>query len=322
MLKKPVLLLIIIICSAHEAVAQSIKAGPAYQMLLINNPALSGSEGEGVLRLSYLNYYPGNSYNLHSVCLSYDSYFPGLHGGAGFYLSEDYLGGIINDLSGGFSYAYFLQAGKDLFINAGLTASAFHRGYNFENAVLPDQIDPIGGVTFPTSEALDNRGKTVFDVGAGFMIISGKLAGGFAVNHISEPELSSSAFSTERIKRKYILNLSADLNLTGTGSLKIEPLLLAVRQGDYFSVGAGASLEGSHLAINAVVYGDNGNNMNIQSGFAFSYGLVSLFYNYQFNAITGNSLLPMSLLHQVGLTFSLNNVEKRNAIKTINFPKL
>ena len=296
------------------AATGSVRSGPCYQMLLMNNPALSGSEGDGVLRLSYLNYYPGNSYDLNSVYLSYDSYFPGLHGGAGFYLSEDYLGGIINDLRGGFSYAYFLQAGKDLFINAGLTASVFHRGYNFGNAVLPDQIDPVGGVTFPSSEVLDKRGKTVFDVGAGFLVISGKLAGGFAVNHLAEPELSSSAVSTERIRRKYSMNLSADLNLTGNGNLKIEPLLLAVQQGDYFSAGAGASLEGSHLAINTVVFGDNGNNMNIQSGFAFNFSLVSVFYNYQFNAISGNSLLPMSLLHQVGLAFSLNNVEKRNSI--------
>ena len=35
------------------------------------------------------------------------------------------------------------SGGKDLFINAGLTASVFHRGYNFGNAVLPDQIDPL-----------------------------------------------------------------------------------------------------------------------------------------------------------------------------------
>jgi hypothetical protein len=41
-----------------------------------------------------------------------------------------------------------------------------------------------------------------------------------------------------------------------------------------------------------------------------------------FNAFSGNSLLPLSLLHQVGLAFSLNNVEKRKAFKTINFPKL
>jgi type IX secretion system PorP/SprF family membrane protein len=322
MIKKPLILLIIIICPLFAAGAQGINSGPFYQKLLMNNPALSGVEATGVLRMSYLNYFPGNSYNLNSVYLSYDSYFSELHGGTAVYISEDYLGGIVNDLRGGFSYAYFLQAGKDLFINAGLTASVFHRGFNFGNAVLPDQIDPVGGVSLPSSEVLSNPGKTVFDVGAGFLFITGKLTGGFAVNHLSEPELSSSAVSTEKIKRQYTFNLSADLNLNSKGSLKIEPLLLVIEQGDYFSVGAGASLESSHLAINTVLFGDNGNNMNVQSGFAFNFSLVSVFYNYQFNAKSGNSLLPMSLLHEVGLAFSLHNVEKRKAIKTINFPKL
>ena len=322
MLRKPVILLIIIIGTSSAANAQGIRSGPYYQILLMDNPALSGSEGDGVLRLSYLNYYPGNRYDLNSARLSYDSYFPGLHGGTAIYLSEDYLGGIINDLRGGFSYAYFLQAGKDLFINAGLTASVFHRGYNFGNAVLPDQIDPVGGVSFPTSEVLDNKGSTVFDVGAGFLVTSGILMGGFAINHLAEPELSSSAISTVKIKRQYTFNLSADFSLNGKAGLKLDPLVLAVNQGDFFSVGAGASLEGSNLALNTVVFGDNGNNLNIQSGFSFKFNVVSVYYNYQFNAITGNSLLPFSLLHQVGLAFSLTNIEKRKAINTINFPKL
>jgi hypothetical protein len=68
--------------------------------------------------------------------------------------------------------------------------------------------------------------------------------------------------------------------------------------------------------------GDNGNNIDCQAGFAVRLSIVSVYYNYQFNLKSGNSLIPLSLLHQVGLAFSLNNVEKRNAIKTINFPKL
>ncbi|MBK8882799.1 MAG: PorP/SprF family type IX secretion system membrane protein [Bacteroidales bacterium] len=322
MLKRSAILLIITVATALIAGGQGFKSGPVYQMLLMNNPAISGSEGDGVLRLSYNNYYPGNSYDLHSVYLSYDSYFPGLHGGTAFYLSEDYLGGIINDLRGGISYAYFLQAGSDLFINAGLTASVFHRGYNFGNAILPDQIDPVGGVSFPTSEVPGINGKTVFDVGAGFLFITGKLTGGFSVNHLAEPELSSSAVSSERIRRKYSMNLSADLNLSSSGSLKIEPLLLVIQQGDYFSAGAGASIESSHLAINTIFSGDNGSNLNMQTGFAFTVNVMSVYYNYQFNVSSGNIFLPLSLLHQVGLAFSLNNVEKRKAFKTINFPKM
>ena len=322
MLKRYLIILIIITGSLPAVNSQGLSSGPCYQRLLIDNPSLSGSEGDGVIRMSYINFYPGNSFDLNSVCLSYDSYFPGLHGGMGFFISEDYLGGILNDLRSGFSYSYFLQAGRHLFINAGLTASVFHRGYNFGNAVLPDQIDPVGGVIFPSSETLENRGKTVFDIGAGILIMSGKLTGGFAVNHLSEPELSSSAVSPEKIDRKYTMNLSADFPLKSNGTVKIDPLVLVIKQGEYFSAGAGTSVESSHLAVNAVILADNGNNLNVQSGFAFKFSVVSVYYNYMFNAVSGNSLLPLSLLHQVGLAFSLKNVEKRKAFKTINFPKL
>ena len=301
---------------------QETDPGPGYQMMMINNPSLAGSGGDGVLRLSYLNFYPGNNYNLHSVYFSYDSYFSELHGAAALYLTDDYLGGIINDFRGGLSYAYFLQAGKDLFINAGLSASIYHRGFNFANAILPDQIDPLGGVSIPSSEVLSASGRTVFDIGAGFLFTSGKFSGGFSINHLAEPDLSAAGNSNERLKRKFLIHLSGDFPLSKAQNLNIQPLTYFEIQGGFINGGAGAAIESRYLAINAVVLGDNGKNLNIQAGFSFKAGRITGFYNYRFNVVSGNELLPLSLLHQTGLAFSLNNVEKRNTIKTINFPKL
>jgi type IX secretion system PorP/SprF family membrane protein len=289
-------------------------------MMMINNPSLAGSEGDGVLRLSYLNYFPGNNYNLNSVYFSYDSYFPALHGGAGVYMADDYLGGIVNDLKGGLSYSYFLQAGKNLFINAGLSASFYHRGFNFGNAVLPDQIDPLGGVTLPSSETLTEPGRSVFDIGAGFLFISGRLSGGFSINHLAEPDLSGTGELNERLKRKLLVHLSGDFPIKE--NLKIQPLTYLELQSGSLAGGAGAALESKFLSINALALIDNGKNLNIQTGFSFSTGRFLVYYNYRFNLISGNNLMPLSLLHQTGLAFTLNNVEKRNAIKTINFPKL
>lgn len=301
---------------------QDSDQGPGYQTIMMNNPALSGSEGDGVLRLSYLNLYPGNNYNLHSVYFSYDSYVPVLHGGAGFYISDDYLGGIVNDFRGGLSYAYFLKAGKDLFINAGLSASVYHRGFSFEKAVFPDQIDPLGGVSLPSSEILTTSGQTVFDVGAGLLLISGKYFGGLSINHLAQPDLSATGISNERLKRKLLLHLSADYNLSKRHSLKVRPIAFMGLQGGLISAGAGTVFESNYLSINTIILSDNNKNMNIQTGFSLKAGKVSVYYNYRFNIVSGNKLLPLSLLHQTGLAFSLNNVDKRNAIKTINFPKL
>jgi type IX secretion system PorP/SprF family membrane protein len=301
---------------------QEADEGPGYQNMMMNNPALAGSEGEEVLRLSYSNFYPGNYYNLHSVYFSYDSYLSKLHGGAGLSLSDNYLGGIINDIRGALSYAYFLQAGKDLFINAGLSASFYHRGFNFTDAILPDQIDPLGGVSIPSSEALASSGKTVFDVGAGFLFASGKFSGGFSITHLAEPDLSSTGNSNEKLKRKLLVHFSGDFILSKTQNLRILPLTYFSLQNRYLTGGGGASIESKYLAINAVILGDNGKSMNFQTGFSFKAGRISIYYNYRFNIVSANKLLPFSLLHQTGLAFSLDKVEKRNLIKTINFPKL
>lgn len=322
MLRQLTIVLIIILLFPVLCFGQETDPGPAYQMIMIKNPSLAGCEGDGVLRLSYLNFYPGNNYNLHSVYFSYDAYFPGLHGGAAVYLANDYLGGIINDFRGGLSYSYFLQAGKNLFINAGLSGSVFHRGFDFGNAILPDQIDPLGGVSSSSSEALSSAGKTVFDIGAGFLFMSGKFSGGFSISHLAEPDLSATGFSDERLKRKLLIHLSGDFIMSEAQSLKIQPLTYLELQSGYVNGGAGAALESKYLAINVVILGDNGKNLNIQTGFSFKTGRITIYYNYRFNAVSGNEFMPLSLLHQTGLAFSLNNIEKRNTIKTINFPKL
>jgi type IX secretion system PorP/SprF family membrane protein len=322
MLRRLLKILVLIFFLPLYCFGQDTDPGPGYQFMMMNNPSLVGSGGDGELRLSYNNFYPGNNYNLHSVYFSYDSYFSQLHGGTGIYLADDYLGGIINDFRGGLSYAYFLQATKDLFINAGLSASIYHRGFNFNNAILPDMIDAVGGVSIPSSETLASPGRTVFDIGAGFLFTSGKFSGGFSISHLAEPDLSATGNSNERLKRKLLVHISGDLFISKSQNLKIDPLAYFGVQNGFLNGGIGAAVETKYLAINAVILGDNGKNLNIQTGFSLTTGRISFYYNYRFNAVSGNKLLPLSLLHQTGLAFSLNNVEKRNTIKTINFPKL
>jgi type IX secretion system PorP/SprF family membrane protein len=299
---------------------QETNYGPGYQTIIVNNPAFAGSNLDGTMRLSYMNFYPGNHYNFHSVFLSYDSYYPVIHGGAGFYITNDYLGGIVNDLRSGLSYSYFLQAGKELFINAGLSASLYHRGFNFNNAVFPDQIDAMGGISAASSEILANGNSTAFDVGTGFVFIYRKLTGGFAITHLTEPDLNGNGSSKERLKRNFIMHLIADFDLNKESHLKIRPLAYVELQGDYFCASAGAILCNNFLSVSSLLLVNNNKNFDIQAGFSFERDNLTLFYNYRFNLISGNNLMPFSLMHQTGLSLSLNKVEKRIKFKTINVP--
>jgi type IX secretion system PorP/SprF family membrane protein len=322
MKNRPGLIFVLTFIISGSIFCQETNYGPGYQTIMIDNPAVAGSRVEGTMRLSYLNFYPGHHYNFHSVFLSYDSYFPVLHGGAGFYITDDYAGGILNDLRSGLSYSYFLQAGKKLFINAGLSASLFHRGFNFTDAVLPDQIDAMGGISIPPSEILTNANRTVLDVGTGFVAIYGRLIGGLAVNHLAQPDLVGNGSSADRLRRKYLLHFTADFDLNKSMNLKIRPLAAIVLQGDYFSGYAGALLETGSFAVNSGLLVSNNKNIDIQAGFSFRKEKLAVFYNYRFNISSQNSLMPFSLIHQTGLALGLNNVKKRIKVRTINMPEL
>jgi type IX secretion system PorP/SprF family membrane protein len=304
------------------AAGQETTYGPGYQTILNTNPSFAGSSGDGMLRLSYLNFYPGNSYDLHSFFISYDTYIPQVHGGCGFYISNDYIGGIVNDIRGGFSYSYHLQAGKDFFINAGLNASVWHRGFSSNNVVLPDQIDPLGGVSIPTSDIIDFSGHTIFDIGAGMLFTAGRYLGDLSVSHIARPDLAGMGSDEGRVNRKVTLHLSGTFVISSTTGLKATPVVYGEMQGGSYIIGAGSTFGWDSFSVNAVVLTNSAEDIDLQTGFSFSAGPFYLFYNYAINAVSGNSMLPASLLHHAGLALSLNNVDKRKIIKTINFPKL
>ena len=315
-------LLFIISFLEISSFGQELLPGLNYQGTMISNPALTGSEGDGLLRLSYQNLYPGNNYNLHSVCLSYDSYFPSLHGGAGFYLSDNYMGGMINDLKGGFSYSYFFRAGADLFIGAGLSASFFHRGYDFSGTILPDQIDPLDGVVSMSGESLSSRGKTIFDVSTGFLFIAGRVFGGIAFNHLTEPDLSNSELASNRLYRKILIHGSGKIDIDAGKKLFLRPIGKIEISKRLFTAGAGVVFESRNLSLNTVLLADNLKNIDLQAGFSVKTGIIVVFYDYRFNIACGENLLPVSLMHYTGIALSLNNVDKRKTVKTINFPEL
>ncbi|MBN1107324.1 MAG: PorP/SprF family type IX secretion system membrane protein [Bacteroidales bacterium] len=294
--------------------------GFSYQLTMIGNPALTGSAGNGMLRMSYMNHYPGNGYNLHSVFVSYDGFFPVLHGGAGFYISDEYPGGIITNLKGGFSYSYFLRASQDLYINAGLSASFYHRGYNFSGALLPDQIDPLLGGIYPSSEVLAAEGRTVFDLTSGFLVIYRGFSGGFSVKHLTQPDPSNHDDAGTSLARTLLVH--ASLEVSTRGKLRFYPAMMAETGDDIFSAGAGVSAKRENFSIDAFVLGGGDRNIDLQTGFSFSAANIKLFYSYRFNIFSGETLMPFSLLHHTGLVFSLYNVDKRKIIKTINFPDL
>jgi type IX secretion system PorP/SprF family membrane protein len=306
-----------------EAVSgQETCYGPGYQTIVMNNPAFAGSEYDGTMRLSYMNFYPGNNYNFHSFFISYDSYFEQLHGGTGAYIASDHIGGIMNDLRGGLSYSYFLQAGRELFINGGLSAGFFHRGFNFNDAVFPDEIDAMGGITMPTADLQGRQNSAVFDVGTGFMFIYRNISGGLAITHLSGSDPGGSGSPEQRLGRKLFVHLSADLGMKRWSGVRLIPAGSFELQGDYHSVAAGAVVESNNLSVSGMMIMENSAGLDCQAGFSLRLERMSLFYSYRFNISSESRVTPFSLMHQTGLNFRFNNVEKRIKGRTINAPDM
>lgn len=319
---KRLILISIALCLTASSFSQLLLPGLDYQSSLIANPALAGSEGSGMLRLSYQDLFPGNNFNLHSVSISYDGYFQSLHGGAGFYLTDNYMGGLINDLKGGFAYSYFFRAGTDIYLGAGLSAAFYHRGVNTGGAILPDQIDPVYGAINVSSETLASQGITTLDLGTGFLLITGRMFGGISVSHLTEPDLSRNDEVPDRVYRQVTLMGSGEIGIGEKKSLVVRPCARFEVSRITYSAAAGASLESEHLAVSAAFIGGREKYLDLVSGFSVTLGNMFVFYNYRFNIAGSKTLLPVTIMHNTGLAVSLKNVDKRKTVKTINFPKL
>lgn len=322
MIKRLIYIILPLLLISLNGNSQDTDFGAGYRTGMLANPAFSGTSGDGKLNLSYFNFYPGNSYNLNSYFLSYDTYIPVLHGGTGFYLSNDALGGVYNDLRGGLGYAYHLKADDDFYINAGLTASVINRGVKRSNIILPDQINPFGGGTIASTETISDLNHTVFDIGVGFLVTFKNLTGGISLSHFAEPDLSGTGNNDFRLRRNYSFQLSGTFNDGISKAVIVRPIVSADIQGDHASVALGSSFRYNMLSVNAVLFSDNGKNTDLQTGFSLSAGKAIVYYNYKFNLVSGREQFPFSLLHQTGVIISLNIVDKRKIIKTIYFPEL
>jgi len=319
---KILLLLVFRIIVLQDCKTQDIEPGSPYNAPVLFNPAMTGSHLNGLMVLSYRDFYPGNNFNIGSIYMSYDSYFEPVHGGLGLYLIENRLGNVLNDLRTGFTYAYHLRASRDLYINAGFMASLIHYGVNMNEIVFPDQIDRLLGPVLQTGESFTRVSRTVFDTGVGFLFNFREYHAGISVNHLASPDLSLNGNSDGRLRRRYSVHGSARFPLAGE-KLHLAPLVYSSLQANIFSIAGGISLEYSVLALNLQLHHSRGAGINaIQTGIHLDINRIGVSYNYFFSPVISSGNLPVTLNNQVTLYIGLNNVDKSTVINTINYPKL
>ncbi len=319
---KKISLLLLIILVRYALFSQEDYQSVGFQSLVTFNPAAAGAEAEGKLRINYYNFYPGRGFDLHKMSVSYDVFISGLHGGVACFVSDDYMGGIINDTRVGFAYSYHLQAGRNIFINAGLSAAIQYRGINPSRIVMPDQIDPLRGAVLPSAENVTGKGRTIFDAGTGFIISSGKYIAGLAVNHLAKPDPAGSGFSGDALPRKLTLFATGSFATGNNNMLYFKPVVFLDMAGRNFLAGTGVTAGTETISINALLTGFNDGQVNLRTGLSIRIWRGLFYYNYCFNLKSANEIMPFSVYQSGGISISLYNVEKRKTINTIIFPEM
>jgi type IX secretion system PorP/SprF family membrane protein len=290
-------------------------------MYFMYNPAYAGAAGIPSMRISSYSFLPGNGFGIRSFYGSYDSYSQALHGGAGIWLSDDMLGEVMNDFRAGASYAYHLQAGKNLYLNAGLTASLVHRGIKTGSVILPGDIDPFNGFTGISSEVLSSGNISQFDLGTGISIAGDTWYGGFSVMHLTQPWLSERHQSYNRLHRLYTVNGGLSFTPGKTGLTLNPSASLLIQEADFIAYLGTEALFREIMCGLAVWHAGNGFTA-AEPSLGWDTGSVKLILSYSYTLSGGDYIIKGSAVVKAGFSICFNNVEKRKAIHVIKLPEL
>lgn len=290
-------------------------------MHMMYNPAWAGATGAPVLNISAYSFLPGNGFALKSVYASYDAYYKGLHGGAGLWLADDMLGEVMNDLRAGACYAYHFRAGRNLYVNAGLTASLVSRGIRTGAIILPEDVDPFRGITGGSSGYTSPSAYTGFDLGTGVSFSTGPWYGGLSVMHLTQPSLSDDNQEQNRLKRLYTLNTGSSFDL-GSSGFTLNPSAAVLLQDKNITVYLGT--EGIYRGIiSGLSLWHAAKGFTVAAtAIGWDADPVKIIISYNYILSGGDVSFKGTAIVKAGLSFSFNNVEKSRVAHIIKLPVL
>ncbi len=285
------------------------------------NPAYAGSSGLPVMNISCYSFLPGNNFSLRSGYASFDTYFNGLHGGAGLWASDDMLGEVMNDFRAGASYAYHLRAGKDLFFNAGLAASVVHRGIKAGAVILPGDIDPFSGFQGTQSEYITDGAVTVFDLGTGMTIAKGPWYGGVSVMHLTQPRLSDGHQDQDRLRRLYTVTAGASFT-SARGEFSLNPSAVLLAQADNVIIYLGTEALYRNMMGGLAFWHAGSGFTAAEPSIGWDTGQAKIILSYSYVLAGGDMAFKGTAIVKAGLAICFNNVEKSRVIHIIKLPYL
>lgn len=317
-------LVAVLMCTSDSLFSQDPVFSQFYLSPLQLNPGLAGLTEDPRFSANYRNQFPGFNNAYRTYALSYDQFFESINSGIGIWLLSDDAGdGILKTLKAGGIFSYQLELTDRFRIRSGIEVGYVQSTLNWDRLVFGDQIDDYtgtispGGIPFPTEETAPEKNKVVYaDVGIGSVIYSETFYAGLSLRHLNRPDpdfLSANPGVSPRIPIRMTSHAGAAFPISGglgrNMDLALSPAVILVRQGNFFQVNGGLSMDAEAFTLGLHYRMASGNSEAIIASIGLRTNNLRIGYSFDYN-ISG---FPLSGgTHEVGITYSLDDGDRES----------
>lgn len=211
MLSKPfsrIIIFIVLFTSFgyNSTYSQDIQFSQFYSVPLYHNPAFTGSvhatRATVLSRLQWL----GLDANYKTYYASGDTYLDKYKSGIGFQVLHDIQGSsIYASTQFSFLYSYEIPVTTKFTVRMGLQASGVQRTLDYTGLKYPDQFNDPNGFVGGGNYRTGTQNQLYADVGAGTVVYSNRIWGGFSVQHLNTPVQSFAGAAKDQLPMNFQL---------------------------------------------------------------------------------------------------------------------
>jgi type IX secretion system PorP/SprF family membrane protein len=240
-MKKFYILLLSGIIAIHTLQAQDPQFTQFYANPLYLNPAFAGSNVCPRICINYRNQWPGISGTYTTTSASFDRFVYRIKSGIGLLVTNDNAAqGVIKttNISGIYSYQWRLT--RKLSVNVGFKATYGQKVLNWSKLTFGDQIDSKRGFVYNTNEVQGLSKKSFVDFSAGILAFTKNFYGGFAADHLTQPDESLMSGGVSRLPMKLTAHAGAVIPVgSKEAEASISPNILYQQQQDFKQLNLG-----------------------------------------------------------------------------------
>lgn len=223
-----------------------------YANKLYLNPAFAGTYECPRAVMSYRNQWAGINESgggvFETMSASYDQHVSALSGGLGLLVTNDNAGVALRTTRVSGIYSYRLQVTRQFDIRAGLQATWFQRGLDWNELTFGDMIDPRKGFIYNTQNRQQGGQVSGADFSAGILGNSERYFFGAAVHHMNQPDESLTPTPPRSpLPAKITGHAGARIPLVDSrysdNEMTLSPNILFQQQGNFRQLNLGAYLK-------------------------------------------------------------------------------